>query len=101
DGDASKQQQQFNAAISQGVKAIVLDPVDSTAAASLVAQAQSRDIKVIAYDRPIPKAKVDYYISFDNEAIGKSIAASLVKHLEKENVPTSKGVLEVNGSPTD
>lgn len=100
-GDASKQQQQFNAAISQGVKAIVLDPVDSTAAASLVSQAQSRGIKVIAYDRPIPDAKVDYYVSFDNEAIGKAIAESLVSHMKDTNVPSSKGVLEVNGSPTD
>jgi D-xylose transport system substrate-binding protein len=101
DGDASKQQQQFNAAISQGVKAIVLDPVDSTAATSLVSQAQARGVKVIAYDRPIPKAKVSYYVSFDNEAIGKAIAQSLVEGLKATNVPTSKGVLEVNGSPTD
>ena len=35
-GDASRQQQQFNSVVSQGAKAIVLDPVDSTAAASLV-----------------------------------------------------------------
>lgn len=100
-GDASKQQQQFNAAMSQGVKAIVLDPVDSTAATSLVSQAQAKGIKVIAYDRPIPNAKVDYYVSFDNEAIGKAIASSLVQHMKDTKVPTSEGVLEVNGSPTD
>jgi len=101
DGDATKQQQQFSAAVTQGVKAIVMDPVDSTAAASLVAQAQSKGIKVIAYDRPIPDAKVSFYVSFDNQEIGKSIAQSLVEHLKKTNAPTSKGVLEVNGSPTD
>jgi D-xylose transport system substrate-binding protein len=39
DGDASRQQQQFNSVIAQGAKAIVLDPVDSTAAASLVKMA--------------------------------------------------------------
>lgn len=101
DGDASRQQQQFNSVISQGAKAIVLDPVDSAAAASLVKIAQSQGIKVIAYDRPIPAAKADFYVSFDNEAIGKMIASSLVQHLQAMNVPTSKGVLEVNGSPTD
>lgn len=102
DADAAKQQQQFNSVLSQGVKAIVIDPVDSKGAASLVGQAQSKGVKVIAYDRPIPDAKVDFYVSFDNEAIGKSIATSLVEHLKKENVPTSGvGVLEVNGSPTD
>jgi D-xylose transport system substrate-binding protein len=102
DADAAKQQQQFNSVISQGAKAIVMDPVDSTAAASLVKQAQSQGVKVIAYDRPIPSAKADYYVSFDNEAIGKAIAASLVDHLKKTKAnPASGGVLEVNGSPTD
>jgi D-xylose transport system substrate-binding protein len=102
DGDASKQQQQFNSVISQGAKAIVIDPVDSTAAASLVKQAQSQGVKVIAYDRPIPSAKADYYVSFNNEQIGKTIAESLVKDLKAKHVsPSAGGVLEVNGSPTD
>ena len=52
DGDATKQQQQFNSVISQGAKVIVLDPVDSTSATSLVKLAQSQGVKVIAYDPP-------------------------------------------------
>ena len=102
DGDAAKQQQQFNSAISQGAKVIVIDPVDSTAAASLVQQAHAQKVKVVAYDRPIPKAKADYYVSFDNEAIGRSIAQSLVDDLKAKGVtPDKGGILEVNGSPTD
>jgi D-xylose transport system substrate-binding protein len=102
DANAARQQQQFNSVIAQGAKAIVIDPVDSTAAASLVKQAQAQGIKVIAYDRPIPSTPADYYVSFDNEAIGKAIATSLVEHLKKAGVPTDKGgLLEVNGSPTD
>ncbi len=101
-GDASRQQQQFNSAVSQGAKAIVLDPVDSAAAASLVKQAQGQGIKVIAYDRPIPSAAADYYVSFNNEEIGKAIAKSLVDHLKAIKAPTNgTGVLEINGSPTD
>lgn len=38
---------------------------------------------VIAYDRPIPGTPADYYISFDNEKIGKSIGDDLVKHLKE------------------
>jgi D-xylose transport system substrate-binding protein len=101
DGDASRQQQQFNSVISQGAKAIVLDPVDSTAAASLVKLAQAKGIKVIAYDRPIPSAKPDYYVSFNNEGIGKAIAESLVAHLKAKGVKAGSGILQVNGSPTD
>lgn len=100
--NAAQQQQQFNSAIAQGAKVIVLDPVDSTAAASLVHMAQSQGIKVIAYDRPVPSTPADYYVSFDNEGIGKAIAQSLVRHMKDKGVPTGKGgVLEVNGSPTD
>jgi D-xylose transport system substrate-binding protein len=102
DADISRQQQQFNSLITQGAKVIVLDPVDSTAAASLVQQAQSQGVKIIAYDRPIPDAKADFYVSFNNEGIGKAIADSLVEHLKATNVPTDKGgVLQINGSPTD
>jgi D-xylose transport system substrate-binding protein len=102
DADVSRQQQQFNSMISQGAKAIVLDPVDSTAAASLVKQAQSQGVKVIAYDRPIPDAKADFYVSFNNEGIGKAIADSLVAHLKATNVAAGDGgVLQINGSPTD
>ncbi|MBC7942856.1 MAG: sugar ABC transporter substrate-binding protein [Chitinophagaceae bacterium] len=102
DGDASRQQQQFNSAMAQGAKAIVLDPVDSTAAASLVKAAQAKGIKVVAYDRPIPGAKADYYVSFNNEGIGKAIADSLVARLKAMGIsPSAGGVLQVNGSPTD
>ena len=102
DGDASRQQQQFNSVVSQGAKAIVIDAVDSTAAASLVKAAQGQGIKVVAYDRPIPSTPADFYVSFDNEAIGRSIAKSLVDHLKTANVATADtGLLEVNGSPTD
>ncbi|NVN39942.1 sugar ABC transporter substrate-binding protein [Ameyamaea chiangmaiensis] len=100
--DASRQQQQFNSVISQGAKVIVMDPVDSTAAVSLVKAAQARGIRIIAYDRPIPGAQADYYVSFDNQAIGRMIAQSLVQHLRDSHVsPSNGGVLEVNGSPTD
>ncbi|KQT87477.1 sugar ABC transporter substrate-binding protein [Aurantimonas sp. Leaf443] len=102
DADASQQQQQFNSVISQGAKVIVLDPVDSTAAASLVKLAESQEVKVIAYDRPIPSVPAAYYVSFDNTGIGKAITDSLVAHLKAKGVPTTEGgVLEINGSPTD
>ncbi|WP_429954218.1 ABC transporter substrate-binding protein (plasmid) [Agrobacterium vitis] len=100
-GDTALQQQQFNSVIAQGAKVIVLDPVDLSAAAALVELAQSQDVKVIAYDRPIPKKAADYYVSFDNAGIGEAIAKSLVQHLKAKGVPQGSGILEINGSPTD
>ena len=46
---------------------IVIDPVDSAAAVTMVNAAHTQGVKVIAYDRPIPKTTVDFYVSFDNE----------------------------------
>lgn len=99
DADADQQQAQMEAAIADGAEVIVLDPVDSAAAAGQVQQAQSQDVTVIAYDRPIPDIPADFYVSYDNEAIGASIAQSLVDQLEEEGA--EGGILQINGSPTD
>lgn len=100
-GDVNLQQQQFNSVIAQGAKVVVLDPVDSAAAAGLVEIAHSQDVKIIAYDRPIPAKPADYYVSFDNKGIGQAIAQSLVDHLKAGGVADGAGVLQINGSPTD
>ncbi len=100
--DATLQQQQFNSVISQGATVVVLDPVDSGAAAALVELGQAQGVKVIAYDRPIPERAPDFYVSFDNEGIGYAIAKSLIKYLQDSGVSAENGgVLQVNGSPTD
>ncbi|WP_149181455.1 sugar ABC transporter substrate-binding protein [Streptomyces sp. TRM49041] len=97
--DPATQQRQADSALAQGVKALVIDPVDSSAAITIVGRAQAQNVPVIAYDRPIPGGKADYYVSFDNEKIGQMIAQSLVDHLKQTGA--EGGLLQVNGSPTD
>ena len=99
DSDPAKQQAQADAAITQGAKVLVLDAVDTKAAAAIVKSAQSQNVAVITYDRPIVDAAADYYISFDNEGIGKAIAESLVAKLKADGA--TGGLLIVGGSPTD
>ncbi|WP_375001182.1 sugar ABC transporter substrate-binding protein [Aeromicrobium sp. CTD01-1L150] len=99
DGDPQKQQQQADSAIAQGVDVLVLDAVDTKAAASIVTNAQSQDIPVVTYDRPITTTPADHYVSFDNEGLGEMIGASLVEHLDEEGA--EGGILMVYGSPTD
>ena len=67
DQDASKQQQQAEAAITKGAKVLVLDPVDAASAGAIVSRAKQSKIPVVSYDRLITDADIDYYISFDNE----------------------------------
>ena len=99
--DVALQQQQFNSVIAQGATVVVLNPVDSAAAAAFVEIARAQDVRIIAYDRPIPDSPADFYVSFDNEGIGYAIAQSLVDHLQAQGVPAGAGVLQINGSPTD
>ena len=100
DQDSSKQQQQAESALTQGVKAMVLDPVDSKGAAAIVNQAKSQQIPVIAYDRFIT-APVDYYISFDNNRVGQLQGQSLLEALRKGGDPKRGQTVAIHGSPTD
>jgi len=98
DQDASKQQTQAEAAITNGANVLVLDPVDSASAASIVTKAKQSKIPVISYDRLITGAAVDYYISFDNEKVGKLQGDALLKAL---GTPAGKSIVMINGAPTD
>jgi D-xylose transport system substrate-binding protein len=99
DQDAAKQQQQAEAAITKGAKVLVLDPVDAASAGAIVTRAKQSQIPVVSYDRLITDADIDYYISFDNEQVGKLQGESLVKKLTDDG---AKGdIIMINGAPTD
>jgi D-xylose transport system substrate-binding protein len=100
DQDASKQQQQAEAALTQGAKVLVLDPVDAASAASIVTRAAQSKVPVISYDRLISNSKVAYYISYDNAKVGKLQATSLIDKLKKDG-KTSGSLVMINGAPTD
>jgi D-xylose transport system substrate-binding protein len=94
DQDEGKQAQQVDTAISEGAAVIVLDPVNGAGAGGMVTSAQNADIPVIAYDRFI--AEADYYMSFDNETVGKMQGQALVDAMGDKG-----GILMLNGAPSD
>lgn len=97
--DASAQQQQAEAALTNGAKVLVLDPVDSAAAAAIADAAAQQNVPVISYDRLITGSKnVNYYISFDNVKVGMLQATALMTALGSATNPT---IVMINGSPTD
>jgi D-xylose transport system substrate-binding protein len=98
--DAAAQQNQADAALTNGAKVLVLDPVDSASAASIVSKAKAQNVPVISYDRLITGADVDYYISFDNVEVGKLQARSLVSKLKADG-EGSGTIVMINGAPTD
>jgi D-xylose transport system substrate-binding protein len=98
--DASKQQSQAEAALTQGAEVLVLDPVDAASAAAIVEKAKAQDVPVLSYDRLIENADVDYYVSFDNVKVGELQAETLAKKL-KEDGSASGPIVMINGDPAD
>jgi len=98
EGDKATQQQQAEQAITNGAKVLLLVNLDSGSGAAIAANAKSQDVKVIDYDRLTLDGDSDYYVSFDNEAVGKLQGEGLVKCLEGKDKPA---VAVLNGSPTD
>jgi D-xylose transport system substrate-binding protein len=97
--DPVRQQQQAEAAITKGAKVLVLDAVDAKAAVATVNRAKAAGIPVIAYDRLITGAPIDYYVSFDNVKVGKLQAQTLIDKIG--DAGKGKSVVMINGSPTD
>src|SRR4051794_27253304 len=98
--DASKQQSQAEAALTQGAEVLVLDPVDAASAAAIVEKAKAQNVPVLSYDRLIENAEVDYYVSFDNVKVGELQAETLAEKL-KEDGSASGPIVMINGDPAD
>ncbi len=101
DQDAAKQQQQVEAALTDGAEVLVLDPVDSASAAGMANQAKQQGVPVISYDRLITDTDaIDYYVSFDNVKVGELQGQALVDKLAEDGNPTGP-IVKIKGSPTD
>jgi D-xylose transport system substrate-binding protein len=98
EGDKATQQQQAEQAITNGAKVLLLVNLDSGSGAAIAANAKSQGVKVIDYDRLTLKGDSDYYVSFDNEQVGKLQGQGLVDCLGSKSKPA---VAVLNGSPTD
>jgi D-xylose transport system substrate-binding protein len=99
--DPATQQQQAEAAITQGAKVIVISAVDVVSAATIVQRAKQSDVAVIAYGRLIPDADIDYYVSIDPFKVGQQQAQVQMDAIEQEGGGGSPRVVMINGAPTD
>jgi D-xylose transport system substrate-binding protein len=83
DTDAALQELQIRNLILQGVDALIVVPQDSEKAAKFVEIAHDAGVPVIAYDRLISGAAVDYYISFDPIETGEKEALGVLAKVNK------------------
>jgi len=99
-GDASKQQSQAEAALTQGAEALVVDPMDSKSAAAIAEKAKAQNVPVVSYDRLIENAEIDAYVSYVNEEVGELQGETLAKKLKEDGSPSGP-VIMINGDPAD
>ena len=99
--DASTQQSQMESALTDGADVVVLDPVDSASAASMVQLAKQQNVPVVSYDRLIlDTPDVAAYVSFDNVKVGELQGSTLAKKLADDGNANGP-IVRINGSPTD
>lgn len=94
-GNEETQMSQIENMINRGVDVLVIIPYNGQVLSNVIKEAKQEGIKVLAYDRMINNADIDFYISFDNEKVGEMQAKSLV-----DKVPQGNYFL-MGGSPVD
>jgi len=100
-GKASTMQTQAEADITEGASVLLIDALDSGSGAAIEANAASKGVKVIDYDRLVKGGTAGrLYVSFDNVSVGKLIGQGAVDCISAWNV-AKPNVLVMDGDPTD
>jgi D-xylose transport system substrate-binding protein len=100
-GSADTMQTQAEADITAGASVLLVDALDSGSGAAIEANAASKGVAVIDYDRLTLGGPDDrYYVSFDNVSVGKLIGQGEVDCIAAWNVK-DPNILIMDGDPTD
>lgn len=82
--------------VALGAKVLVFDPIDSTVGAQVQSYAASHGVAVISYDRATFTGTNTYYVSFDNNLVGKLIGQGFESCVASWGVSSPK-VFELDG----
>lgn len=94
-GNEQTQISQIENMISRGVDVLVIIPTNGGVLSNVIKDAKRDGIKILAYDRLITDADLDFYISFDNERVGEMQAQAMLADKPKGNY------FLMGGAPTD
>jgi D-xylose transport system substrate-binding protein len=92
---------QATADITQGVKVLIFDPINSAVGTQIQAYAESHGVKTISYDRATFQGTKVYYVSFDNFKVGQLIGQGFKDCVSAWNVPSPKVFTLDGGQDTD
>jgi D-xylose transport system substrate-binding protein len=82
DGDANKQLQQVETALTQGANAIVLTAADPNLASGILTKASQADVPLISYEHEAIGGPVTYQVMFDPHAVGVEQGRYAAEQLE-------------------
>ena len=99
-GDKAKFATIADGMLASGCGVLAIVNLDSETGSAVIAKATAAGVPVIDYDRLTLGGGAQYYVSFDNVAVGTAIGEGLVKCLNDAGV-TEGPVAYLNGSPTD
>ncbi|MFG3711511.1 sugar ABC transporter substrate-binding protein [Micromonospora sp. NPDC047730] len=99
-GDKNAFQTIADQMITNGVTALMIVNLDSGTGKAVLDKAKSQGVATIDYDRLTLGGSATYYVSFDNEAVGKLQGEGLSKCLTDKGAKNPV-VAYLNGSPTD
>ena len=100
-GDKNKFASIAQSMIGEGVKVLIIDSIDAASGAGVEKQAQKAGVKVIDYDRVNLGGVAPYYVSFDNEDVGKLQAQTLLDCLKAQGVDSPKIIMMDGGTDVD
>jgi ABC-type xylose transport system, periplasmic component len=80
---------------------LVITDLDAGSGTAVIKKAQAAGVPVIDYDRLTLGGGAQYYVSFDNVAVGKLQGQGLQKCMTDKQAPKGAIVAELNGSPDD
>jgi D-xylose transport system substrate-binding protein len=99
-GDKAAFQTIADQMITSGVTVLMIVNLDSGTGSAVLQKAKAAGIGTIDYDRLTLGGGADYYVSFDNVAVGKLQGDGLIKCLTDKKA-VKPVIAELNGSPTD
>ena len=96
--DDTRQIRDIESLISRKVDVLVIVPHNGAALTRAIKSANEARIPVIAYDRLILNANIDYYLTFDNVKVGEAQASYAAARLPKNRTAR---IVRIYGAPTD
>ena len=96
--DDTRQVRDVESLISRHVDVLVIVPHNGAAMTRAVKSANDAKIPVIAYDRLILNANIDYYLTFDNVKVGEAQGSYAAARLPKDRTAR---IVRIYGAPTD